>query len=476
MKTPERQTKIIATIGPATASENMLESLIREGVDVMRLNMAHATHDWIREITERIRRIGEMVKREPAILMDVKGPEIRTGYLQSPVQLKRGDLIDLVFTAQPEPPRIEKVWQVEVNYNKLHEHLKAGNNVLLDNGLIPLLVVEISPQKIRCRVLQDAELKSRRHVNLPGIETGLPSITEKDRLDTLVGIECEHDFFALSFTRDADAIDLFKSFLKDNNSNAQVIAKIEDQQGVTNLEEIVSAADGLMIARGDLGIECPFEELPIIQRKSVSICLSKGKPVIVATHLLESMIESPVPTRAEISDVANAINEEADCVMLSGETTTGLYPIECVRMLKRISSRIERELPPVLSESLRLFRPKAKMLRSAALLALRMENAAVLVFTRSGDLAAKLGALRPNGAPLFAFTDIPGLHRRLRLIWGIEPFLMEFSQDPEQTIQEAIKRLIEEERVESGDQIVTVTNVLADGKVVESIQLREVDS
>lgn len=452
----------------------MLESLIREGVDVMRLNMAHATHDWIREITERIRRIGEKVKREPAILMDVKGPEIRTGYLQSPVQLKRGDLIDLVFTAQPEPPRIEKVWQVEVNYDKLHEHLKAGNNVLLDNGLIPLLVVEISPQKIRCRVLQDAELKSRRHVNLPGIETGLPSITEKDRLDTLVGIECEHDFFALSFTRDADAIDLFKSFLKDNNSNAQVIAKIEDQQGVTNLEEIVSAADGLMIARGDLGIECPFEELPIIQRKSVSICLSKGKPVIVATHLLESMIESPVPTRAEISDVANAINEEADCVMLSGETTTGLYPIECVRMLKRISSRIERELPPVLSESLRLFRPKAKMLRSAALLALRMENAAVLVFTRSGDLAAKLGALRPNGAPLFAFTDIPGLHRRLRLIWGIEPFLMEFSQDPEQTIQEAIKRLIEEERVESGDQIVTVTNVLADGKVVESIQLREV--
>ena len=454
----------------------MLESLIREGVDVMRLNMAHATHDWIREITERIRRIGEKVKREPAILMDVKGPEIRTGYLQSPLQLKRGDLIDLVFTAQPEPPRIEKVWQVEVNYDKLHEHLKAGNNVLLDNGLIPLLVVEISPQKIRCRVLQDAELKSRRHVNLPGIETGLPSITEKDRLDTLVGIECEHDFFALSFTRDADAIDLFKSFLKDNNSNAQVIAKIEDQQGVTNLEEIVSAADGLMIARGDLGIECPFEELPIIQRKSVSICLSKGKPVIVATHLLESMIESPVPTRAEISDVANAINEEADCVMLSGETTTGLYPIECVRMLKRISSRIERELPPVLSESLRLFRPKAKMLRSAALLALRMENAAVLVFTRSGDLAAKLGALRPNGAPLFAFTDIPGLHRRLRLIWGIEPFLMEFSQDPEQTIQEAIKRLIEEERVESGDQIVTVTNVLADGKVVESIQLREVDA
>jgi pyruvate kinase len=476
VKAPERQTKIIATIGPATESEEILKSLIEEGVDVMRLNMAHATHDWIREITSRIRKVGQSLNREPAILMDVKGPEIRTGYLHNPIELERGDLIDLVFIPQPDPPKLEDVWQIEVNYDKLHEHLEPGNNVLLDNGLIPLLVVETSPQQVRCRVLEQAELKSRRHVNLPGIETGLPSITEKDRLDTMVGIECEHDFFALSFTRDADAIDLFKSFLKDNQSSAQVIAKIEDQQGVSNLEEIVTAADGLMIARGDLGIECPFEELPIIQRKSVGICLAKGKPVIIATHLLESMIESPVPTRAEISDVANAINEEADCVMLSGETTTGKYPLECVRMLKRISSRIERELPPVLSESIRLFRPKAKMLRSAALLALRMENAAVLVFTRSGDLAAKLGALRPNGAPLFAFTDIPGLHRRLRLIWGIEPFLMDFSDDPEVTIQDAIKRLSLENRVETGDQIVTVTNVLADGKVVESIQLREVDA
>ena len=163
--------------------------------------------------------------------------------------MTRGDLIDLVFTAQPEPPRSDDVWQIEVNYDRLHEHLNSGNNVLLDNGLIPLLVVETSPKYVRCRVLQDAQLKSRRHVNLPGIETGLPSITEKDRLDTLVGIECEHDFFA-SFTRDADAIDLFKSFLKDHQSSAQVIAKIEDQQGVSNLEEIITASDGLMIGGG----------------------------------------------------------------------------------------------------------------------------------------------------------------------------------------------------------------------------------
>ena len=383
-------------------------------------------------------------------------------------------MLDLIFEAQPSPPITDEIWQIEVNYDRLPEHIKSGNTILLDNGLIPLLVLDSSPQKIRCQVKQDATLKSRRHVNLPGIETGLPSLTEKDRKDSLVGIECTHDYFALSFTRDADSIDLFRSFLRENGSDAQIIAKIEDQKGVQNIEEIIKASDALMVARGDLGIECAFEDLPIIQRKAVGSCLAGGKPVIIATHMLESMIESPVPTRAEVSDVANAVNEGADCIMLSGETTTGKYPIECVQMLNRISSRLEEEIQPGLTEELKLFRPKAKMLRSAAMLAMKMENSAVLVFTRSGDLAAKLGALRPNGAPLFAFTDVDGLHRRLRLIWGIEPFLIDFSNDPEITIQVAIKKLLEEEWVHHGDHLITVTNVFAHDKVVESIQIREV--
>ena len=474
MKNLPRQTKVIATIGPATESEQMLEKLINEGVDVCRLNMAHADHDWVREISTKIRAVGARLNREPAIMMDVKGPEIRTGYLHDDLNLKKDDLLDLIFEAQPTPPTSDGIWKVEVNYDKLSEHIKSGDTILLDNGLIPLSVVESSPEQIRCLVQQDATLKSRRHVNLPGIETGLPSLTQKDRQDTLVGIECKHDYFALSFTRDADAIDLFRSFLKENQSDAQIIAKIEDQQGVSNLDEIITASDALMVARGDLGIECAFEELPIIQRRAVGACQSRGKPVIVATHLLESMIESPVPTRAEISDVANAVNEGADCLMLSGETTTGKQPIECVQLLNRISARIEAEIQPGLTEELKLFRPKAKMLRSAAMLAMRIENSAVLVFTRSGDLAAKLGALRPNGAPVFAFTDVEGLHRRLRLIWGIEPFLLPFSEDPEMTIQDAIKKLKDEGWVHDKDQLVTVTNILADGKVVEGIQLREV--
>lgn len=475
MKHIKRQTKIITTIGPATESEEAIEALIKEGADVFRLNMAHADHAWIKSISQRVRKIGNKLNREPAIMMDVKGPEIRTGYLQNEVELKKGDRLDLVFCAQPNPPLKDGIWQVEVNYDKLPEHIKSGDTVLLDNGLIPLLVDESSSDIIICQVLQDSTLKSRRHVNLPGIETGLPSLTEKDRRDSMIGIKCEHDFFALSFTRDADSIDLFRSFLRENGSDAQIIAKIEDQKGVKNIEEIIQASDAIMVARGDLGIECAFEDLPIIQRKAVGSCLAAGKPVIIATHMLESMIESPVPTRAEISDVANAVNEGTDCIMLSGETTTGKYPLECVQLLTRIASRMEEEIQPGLTENLKLFRPKAKMLRSAAMLAMRMKNSAVLVFTRSGDLAAKLGALRPNGAPLFAFTDVRGLHRRLRLIWGIEPFLMEFSDDPEITVQNAIHRLQDDGWIEEGDQLVTVTNAFAHNKVVESIQLREVE-
>ena len=339
MKSLLRQTKVIATIGPATEKEETLEQLINEGVDVCRLNMAHADHDWVREISSKIRSIGARLKREPAIMMDVKGPEIRTGFLDKPIELKKDQTVELSY-GSPSTQKDGKDGpiRIQVSYEKLTEHLQPGGTVLLDNGLISLEVVEKSEGVIRCAVLQDCSLGSRRHVNLPGIETDLPSITQKDRQDTLVGIECKHDYFALSFTRDGDAIDLFRSFLRENNSDAQIIAKIEDQQGVSNLDEIISASDALMVARGDLGIECAFEELPIIQRRAVGACQSRGKPVIVATHLLESMIDSPVPTRAEISDVANAVNEGADCLMLSGETTTGKQPVECVRLLNRIST------------------------------------------------------------------------------------------------------------------------------------------
>lgn len=474
MRNLERHTKVIATIGPASEDEATLVALLEEGVDVCRLNMAHAGHDWVRTITHRIREFGERVGREPAIMMDIKGPEIRTGFRQEKIQLEKGQIVDLLHELQGFQASPDSL-PVEINYNKLHEHLEPGNFVLLDSGLIRLEVLEIEKEKVRCKVTEAGELGSRRHVNLPGIKVDLPSLTEKDKADAQVGIQEGHDFFALSFTRDAEAITALRRFLSENGTEAHIIAKIEDQSAVRNLDEIVRATDGLMVARGDLGIECAYEELPIIQRRAVGTCLALGKPVIIATHLLESMIDSPVPTRAEISDVANAVNEGADCLMLSGETTQGERPVECVSILNRIAGRIEEEITPGLTEELRLFRPRAKMLRSAAMLAMRLDQAAVLVFTRSGDLAEKLAALRPNGAPVFAFTDVQKVQLRLRLRWGIEPFFMKFSEDPEQTILNAIEHLRAGDWVEKGDQLVTVTNVLAHGKVVESIQLREVE-
>ncbi|MGE4550753.1 MAG: pyruvate kinase, partial [Opitutales bacterium] len=278
-----------------------------------------------------------------------------------------------------------------------------------------------------------------------------------------------------SFARNAEVVETFRKFLVEEGSDAEVVAKIEDQQAVENLDQIIEAADGLMVARGDLGIECPFEDLPIIQRRAVKKTIVAGKPVIVATHLLESMIEMPVPTRAEVSDVAGAVSEQVDALMLSGETTTGKYPIECVRMLDRIARRAEAELSPALTEELKLLQPRFKMLRSASTLAMQMEGAAILVFTRTGNLAGKLSSLRPNRVPIHVFTDNPRLHRKLHMKWGLDPFLMEFSKDPEATVIQAIERLKEAGRISSGDCLVAVTNALARDKVVETIQLREVE-
>ena len=323
-----RQTKIIFTLGPATDSEEMLEQLITGGADVARLNMAHANHEWTRDVIRRIRTVSQRVGREIAIMMDIKGPEIRTGDVEAPIELKVGEEFD--FTVRPggEPGQSpEEIRSVGVNYENLVNDISIGDIVLVDNGLMRFEVTDkIDGRRIRCKVLIDGQLTSRRHINLPGVKVNLPAFTEKDRRDTLVGIEEGIDFVALSFVREASDITTLREFLLENGSKARIIAKIEDQSAIQNLDEIINACDALMVARGDLGIECPLEDLPVIQRRALKACFDRGRAVIIATHMLESMIESPVPTRAEITDVANAVYEEADCVMLSGETTIGKIP------------------------------------------------------------------------------------------------------------------------------------------------------
>src|SRR5882724_7881659 len=365
-----RRTKIIFTLGPASEGPEMLEKMILGGADIIRLNMAHAKHEWTRTVIRRIRAVSAKIGRDIAIMMDIKGPEIRTGDLAAPIELRPGEIFD--FTVKPSSApgeSSEEVRSVDVNYRDLVKDIKVGDTVLVDNGLIRLEVLEKEAAKIRCRVLIPGQLSSRRHINLPGVKVNLPSFTEKDRADTIVGLEEGIDFVALSFVREAADVELLRAFLTEKKSKARIIAKIEDQSGIPNLDDIVRISDAIMVARGDLGIECPFEELPIIQRRIVNACLSQGRAVIIATHMLESMITQSVPTRAEITDVANAVYEQSDCVMLSGETTVGKYPFECVEMLDKISRRIEREELPDLREPAVFTGERMKVLHSAVVLA-----------------------------------------------------------------------------------------------------------
>ena len=469
-----RSTKIVFTLGPATESEAMLEKLILAGADVARLNMAHATHEWTRAVVRRIRSVSQKVGREIAIMMDIKGPEIRTGDVEAPMELRAGEIFD--FKVRPGGPghSPEEVRSVGVNYENLINDISIGDIVLVDNGLMRFEVMEKIDTRIRCKVLIAGQLSSRRHINLPGVRVNLPAFTEKDRRDTLVGIEEGIDFIALSFVREGSDITTLRTFLQTNNSKARIIAKIEDQSAIENLEEIIEQCDALMVARGDLGIECPLEDLPVIQRRAVRACFDRGRAVIIATHMLESMIESPVPTRAEITDVANAVYEEADCVMLSGETTIGKYPLECVQILDRIARRIEEEGELVFEEPALLEGEKIKVLQSAVVLANELPNSALLTFTRRGFNAAALAALRPAQAPIFAMTNNVQTLRHMRLLRGVDPFVMPLASDPNDTIENAIKLLQRAGRVRTGDKLIVATDILSNDRFVDSVQLRTV--
>jgi pyruvate kinase len=465
-----RQTKIVATVGPATESAERLRQLIVSGVDVIRLNMAHGSGEWVAALVKRIRDVSQEVERHVAVMMDVKGPEIRTGVVAEPIELKADDAFEF-YTAKPT----EGVRGVDVNYPGLAADVSVGATVLVDSGLIRLQVVEKDATHVRCRVITPGKLGSRRHINLPGVDVNLPALTEKDDRDIRVGVTAGIDFVALSFVRKSDDILALRTLLDGLGSKARIIAKIEDQGGLRNLEAIVKAADAVMVARGDLGIEIDYHILPLVQTRIVETCLTEGKPVIIATHLLESMITAPMPTRAEISDVCNAVRERADAVMLSGETTTGLYPLECVDVMKNIAKSTEPSVKRRLNELIHLKEPKAMMLRSAAVLAQELGNSGIVVFTRSGFLAYTLAALRADGVPIYAFTDDEALFRQLLLPWGVEPFLMPFSEDPEETILNALAYLKRRDWCGTGSWLVVITNALAHGKVIDTIQLRQVE-
>lgn len=465
-----RRTKIICTLGPATESPEKLRELILHGANIFRLNMSHAPHDWVRTVVKNIRRVSEELDIITGILMDTQGPAIRTGDLATKLDLKVGDILD--FSVRGE--KSEDVHSVDVNYPGLINDISVGDTVLVDNGVIHLKVLSKNDPRIRCEVLTPGLLGSRRHINLPGVKVNLPPLTEKDLADIEVGASVGVDYVALSFCREASDILELKRVLGEHNSLARTVAKIEDQHAVSVIDEIIKASDCIMVARGDLGIECPMEELPIIQRRIVKKCIRIGRPVIVATHMLESMIENPVPTRAEITDVANAVYEEADAIMLSGETTIGKYPVECVKVFDRVARRIERSgglgfAQEALTETLR-----RKTVKSAVSLANSLPESKILVFTKRGFMANHVSQLRPLKAPIFAFTPTEEVAHRLTINWSTLPIVMAFDINPEHTIADAEKLLLKRGLVKPGDQLVILTDVIAGSERFDSIQLRQV--
>lgn len=469
---PFRHTRITFTIGPATESEAQLEAIINAGANVVRLNMAHADHAWVRTIVARVREVSHRLKKELGVMMDIKGPEIRTGARKESTQLLVDQIVDVTGSeaAQAEGDLLV----IPTNYPKMITAVPVGGVVLVDNGLIQLRVLEQKKDRLRCKVEQPGPLGSRRHINLPGVKVDLPALTDKDRADVAVGCEVGVDFYALSFVREAADVHALRALLAQHDSKAHIISKIEDQSAIEHLGSILEATDALMVARGDLGIEIPYETLPLVQRRAVAMAIARRKPVIVATHMLESMIHAPVPTRAEVTDVSNAVLEMADSVMLSGETTTGKHPIRCVEVMCRIATTTERELPRKLSEEYLNETPKVKLLRAAAGLAQDLGNTGIIAFTRNGDVPRTLSSLRAIGCPIYAFMEEEHVHRKMSLLWGVESFQTKFSPKAEDNITLALLRLRDEGLAEPGQVLVIVTNVILGPTVIDSVQLRAV--
>jgi pyruvate kinase len=463
-----RKTKIICTLGPATEETETIRKLIEKGADVFRLNMSHATHEWVRRIVRRVRRLARQAGWPVALMLDTQGPAIRTGDLKTKIHLKAGDVLEFkVRGAKSKAP-----YSVDVNYPGFADDVAVGNTILVDNGLIKLVVLEKGHDRVRTRVLTPAVLGSRRHINLPGIHVNLPALTRKDIADVALGTELGVDFVALSFVRKKCDIEQLRRLLVRKNSKAQIVAKIEDQLAVRSIEEMVECADVIMVARGDLGIECPIEELPIIQRRIVKKCIRLGKPVIVATQLLESMITNPMPTRAEITDVANAVFEQADALMLSAETTLGRYPVECVEVLKRVAMRIERSGGAGYAKDALLENVRQKTVASAVMLADSLPDSKLVVFTLHGRMARYTSNLRPQRGPIFAFTPSEEVYRQLALYWGIFPVRIDFTGNADETIASAEKFLRRNKLAAPGNRMVIVSDVTMGRALIDSIQLR----
>ena len=486
-----KKTKIIFTIGPATSDEDILKAVVNAGANICRVNAAHADEKAIVEAIEMIKKVNSEQGSFISTLVDIKGPEIRTGDIfvhenggfaqKKKIDIALDDYLYLVLA--PSEELDHDYPQICVNYPGLIDDVSVGQALLLDNGLLSIQVVSIGKDYLQTRVQIGGELGQKRHVNLPGVYVRLPSITEKDKRDALVAVNAGVDFIALSFVRSAQDVMNLRGYLREIKSNAKIIAKIEDESGVQNVEEIIKASDGIMVARGDLGVETPIEYIPIEQGRMARLCHQYGKPVVIATHMLESMIHSPIPTRAEVSDIAHAVGaDQADAIMLSGETGVGEYPVDCVKMMSSVARAQESSLPMGSRQEFPLRGTKERLIGAAVDLAQSLGGASIVVFTRDGFSPKVLATLRPNHCRIFACTDSPAVAREMSLYWGVEPILLQLGEHQmaeEFAVNEAVVQLHARSLVSLGEDLVVLakTSVTSSGIVgdmVDSLQVRRV--
>jgi pyruvate kinase len=417
------KTKIIATIGPSTNTYDSLKKLHNAGMNVARINMSHATHADAQNIIDIVHLINSEQSFDHGpigLLFDTQGPEIRTGINQNDIDLTVGDIINLTIREDLDV----ETSSIQINYKGLIKSVSKGSRISIDNGLINFKVLAKDKENLTCKVLDGGKLGSKRHVNLPGVRVDLPSITKKDRKDINLAIKNNVSFIALSFVRSAQDIYDLRNILKKKKSSAKIIAKIENQEGLNNIHEITKATDIVMVARGDLGIETDLADLPNIQRRIMYATAKWGKRSIVATHLLESMIVNPTPTRAEVTDVANAIYEGADAVMLSGETSVGKYPVQCIKMLNNIAAKTENFRTLGYERFLTDKSDWQNIAIAARDLATRIDADGIVVVTRSGQTADVISSTKPFRMPIHAFTNNQETFQQLSLVGGMQPYFM----------------------------------------------------
>lgn len=455
-----KKTKIICTIGPASDNEEILSKLMEAGMNASRHNFSHGDHEEHKVRMNLVKKLREEYKKQIAIILDTKGPEIRTGnFSEEAVQLKEGQK----FTIYCGEEVLGDETKCSVTYEELCEDVNAGDTILIDDGLVGLQVESIEKNKVHCIVKNSGEVSNHKGVNVPGVSINLPALTEKDKDDLLFGIEEGVDIIAASFIRKAsDVLEIRKLLAKNDGSDIQIFSKIENAEGVNNIDDIIKFSDGIMVARGDLGVEIPTEEVPVVQKMIIEKCNRVGKPVITATQMLDSMIRNPRPTRAEASDVANAIFDGTDAIMLSGETAKGKWPVEAVTTMAKIAMRTEEALDnnKRLQKRMEAHIPNVAnaISLSAVTTAEQLSASAIITATQSGSTAKRVSSYRPD-CPIIAVTPNEKVARKLALNWGVFPLVTSQYKSTDELIDQSVNIALEEGYINKGELVIIAAGI-----------------